>query len=164
MRGKIMSVGITVLCVLIAVSLGFSLFLFVNRENRQVLKATLKNGETIVSFEALALVPGEAEEYTLRLTSEMEGDCTLTWHFQEDSSEANDLKEYVRVKVRQGEDILFDKWLCEVLEEEPFSMTCCLDTKEKTEFYITYYMPETVGNEATRTEAKFDLLLTAKNA
>lgn len=118
-------------------------------------------GEKIVEFKNLNIIPGSKEQYTIRLGTEVESEYEITFDFIE--QEDLGLKEYVYVKIEVEDEVICDKLLKEVFEDEAIKFNCKLETKKRYDIEITYYMLESVGNEAKNTESTFELVIEAEN-
>ena len=162
-----MTIVLSVMSGLILVGSAFTAFMLYYVERRDnVIKVKMdESGMSSVEFRAINIAPGDTREYLVKLTSELEGPCTLSLDFQELSLEepAAPLKEYVYVTVKVNETILCDGLLKDIYDLPAIQMDCTLDGKEPFVFEITYHMPESVGNEAQNAKASFDLALTASN-
>lgn len=119
------------------------------------------NGEKIVSFEKLNIIPGDIEEYTIKLKSEVSCNYQIVFDFQE--LEDKGLKEYVYIKIQMGDEVLCDKLLKDVFEDEAITFECAMKKRKRYDIKVTYYMLETVGNEAKNTESTFNLVISATN-
>ena len=134
-----------------------------NKETPDVIKVSLEDGVTqSVQFEGLGLVPGQACEYTLSLKHEEKVKCDLKLDFVE--TEEGTLKNFARVKVMAGDEVLYDELLATAIENDNIVLPVDFRKDKNTELKIVYYLPLEVGNEAKNTEAVFELQLTASNA
>ena len=167
MRGKIMSIAIGIMAVLIALGSGFAVYMWVEMADRDVIDVNIGEGETkAITFESLSIAPGDTVDYTVKLKSEVEGTCMLELDFNDrsaDSSEVNNLKDFVTVRIVIDEHTYVDAPLAEVMAGEPLELECSLSASDALEIEVYYHMPESVGNEAQRADALFELLLSVSN-
>lgn len=120
-----------------------------------------ENEEKIVKFESLNIVPGSSDEYTIKLQTEVASTYQISLDFIEE--EDLGLKEFVYVKIQIGNEILCDKLLKDVFEEEVISFECKMELRKKYDIEVTYYMLESVGNEAKNTQTTFNIVISATN-
>jgi len=134
-----------------------------NKEAPDVIKVSLEDGVTeSLQFESLCLVPGQACEYTLSLKHEEKVRCDLKFDFVE--TEEKTLKNFARVKMIAGDEVVYDDLLAAAFENENIILPIDFRKGKNTELKIVYYLPIEVGNEAKNAEAVFELQLTASNA
>ncbi len=119
------------------------------------------NGEKIVKFESLNIVPGSSDEYTIKLQTEVASTYQISLDFIEE--EDLGLKEFVYVKIQMGNEVLCDKLLKDVFTGEPITFECKMELRKKYDLEVTYYMLESVGNEAKNTQTTFDVVIQATN-
>lgn len=119
------------------------------------------NGEKIVAFERLNIIPGDVEEYTIKLKSEVS--CTYEINFGFQELENKGLKDHVYIKIQMDDEVLCDKLLKDVFEDEAITFECTMKRKKRYDIKVTYYMLETVGNEAKNMESTFNLVISATN-
>lgn len=158
------SVLMIALCVLILVGTGITAYSLLNpTKGTTMIRLDLTEGAggKIVTFSDLTMIPGESSKYCLLLSSEVEDEFEITLHFSEIDDKL--LKEFAYVRIENGDELLCDKRLSEVLLGEPLTCTRKLSNKTEADIRITYYLPEDVGNEAQGTAAEFELMITASN-
>ena len=114
-----------------------------------------------VTFENLALLPGEKSEYEIELKGEVEAECDVTLKFEDKGD--NTLKNYVYAKVEYNGNVLCDKLLAEIFDDEAMKFKSDLRDGRVNVIKVTYYMPIEVENEAENAEAFIDLSITASN-
>ena len=73
------------------------------------------------------------------------------------------LKNFAYVKIISNGDVVCDKLLATVFEDQDVVLPVDFNEGKNTEITIVYYLPIDVGNEAKNAEAAFELLLTASN-
>lgn len=133
------------------------------KKEPDVIKLSLEDGVTeSVQFDGLSLVPGNECGYTVVLEYEEKTKCDLKLDFVE--TEEGTLKNFARVKVMAGDEVLYDELLATAIENDNIVLPVDFRKDKNTELKIVYYLPFEVGNEAKNTEAVFELQLTASNA
>ena len=134
---------------------------FLARRERQTIRIDIAPNQTeSVSFEHLALVPGEECKYSIILSTKNARDCALSLSFVE--GEPLTLKNYAYARIEAGGEILCDVLLADLFEDGVFTLPAESTRKRKT-VTVTYYLPKEVGNEAQNAEAVFELFITASN-
>ena len=121
------------------------------------------NGQERVEFKDLMMIPGESVEYDINLTSEMNAEAYVTLQFIRDESAVGGLEKYAYARIELEGEVLRDALIGELMEKEPIMFRCKLETENIHKLKVTYYMPESVGNEAQNAEASFELLIVATN-
>lgn len=164
-RTKQMAIGVYAMCALIIVGCvlaGILLHKQGDGENTVEIRFEEESAAEVVEFHELTLNPGDSEVYSLMLTNQLSGDCSLTVDFSpaDDHPSSNSMAQYVYAKVELNGETVYEMRLSELLRTEAKTLECRMDTKKPIELRITYHMPEDVGNEAENTEAWFDLALT----
>ena len=118
----------------------------------------------IIEFDGLGLIPGEQCEYTIALKGENAKKYDLSLDFVEnEENDGKTLKNYARVRIISGEEIVCDELLADIFEKEIIVLPVDLKQGKNTDINIVYYLPIDIGNEAKNAEAIFDLVLTASN-
>ena len=144
-------VGVSLMCWMLATS-----------DERNVIKVGLDKGDSeSIKFDTLALVPGDSCEYTIKLHREGAKRYDLSLQFKE--TQEKTLKNFARVKISCGDEVLCDELLATVFENSAIVLPVDFKDDKNTELTITYYLPLEVGNEAKNAEADFELHLTASN-
>ena len=119
-------------------------------------------GKESIHFENLELVPGGSTEYTVTLKSELDGKYKISLEFKDENTDMK-LKKYVYVRAEYEGKTVCDELLADVLDGDAVTFDFEMNANEDSELKITYYMPETVGNEAENAEAKFELIINYTN-
>ena len=155
---------IIALCTLIVFGISLSIYFVASRDDRNIIDVKLDSSESqsSVEFCALGLVPGKSVEYTIRLTNEVEGEYNITLEFEEEAEQ--ELKKYVFAKIEVGGKIICDSLLADLFNGEKLSFSGALSSDKSRNIKITYYMPDSVGNEAQNAEANFELRITASDS
>ena len=137
-------------------------WLLATKNQRDVIEIKLEDGETeSLTFENLALIPGEECEYAVQLKKAGADQFQLMLNFVE--TEEKTLKNYARMKIIANGEIIRDELLATVFQSDPIVLPVDFDEEKNTELKIVYYLPIEVGNEAKNAEAVFELQLTASN-
>jgi len=159
-KGLIMRIGVIALSVVMMVGVGIMLYTNVTEDDRNVIDIPLGEGDTKkITFESLALVPGEQCSYDIELDHEVQKQYDLILDFYE--IEEKSLKDSARVRIESGGVPIYDELLATAFEDENIKFPVDFDKDMNTAFKVTYYMPLEVGNEAQGAEALFELRLTA---
>ena len=161
-RSNLLRIILTVGSVLIIVGVALTGWVLATEDERGAIEVKLKRGETkTLTFEDLALVPGEEHEYIVQMKKVITSQYHLELDFVE--IEETELKYYARVKILSNDEVICDELLADAFEKEKMVLAVDFDKGENTELKIVYYLPIDVGNEAKKAEAVFELLLTASN-
>ena len=120
-----------------------------------------ESSEKTLEFKDLFLLPGESCEYTIKLNGERSKQYDLSFDFI-DVEEEKTLKDFARVRIEAGGDVICDELLADAFESENIVASIDFENEKNTEILIVYYLPIDVGNEAKNAEAVFELRLTAK--
>ena len=125
----------------------------------QKAEITINEGEIKrVAVEALELSPGEVHEYAVSL--ECRSTATYIVAISFDEVFDGGLKEYLEVKVIQGEKIVASGELKTFLKgEDALTYEVALSEGQSIEFTVSYVMPTEVGNEAMGSTAKLDMIV-----
>lgn len=152
------------LCVLMLLGVGLMIYSILNPlKGDTIIRVELEEGVgQIASFTDLAMVPGSEDRYRILLSSQYEDDYVVTFTFRE--TEDHGLKNYVYARIEYGDEVIADKLLRDVFEDKTYSLELPLYKDKDAEVKITYYIPESVGNEAERTSTDFDLVIVAANS
>ena len=162
-KTSIMRIGLIVGSVIVILGVSLLTWVLVTEEEQNVIDVKLSGGESqTVTFESLTLVPGEACEYVVDFEKSGMDTYDLRMDFIE-KQKGKTLKNFARVKILAGEELICDKLLAEAFEDESLVVPVVFSEKKNTELRIVYYMPIEVGNEAKNAEAEFELLFTASN-
>lgn len=126
------------------------------RENGEGLDVYIGDSDNkVVTFEDLSLIPGEQCEYTVTITSATNAVYDISLELVELSESS--LKNYAYIRAEYGKTVLFDCKLSDIIGTGSAPFTVDFTESDQAELYITYYLPETVGNEAQETDAFFEL-------
>ena len=158
-RSKLMRIILVASAALILV--GVLLWYLISDEDRlDMIDVSIDVGESeTLEFESLSLIPGESCEYTVKLKKERTESFDLSLKFIE--IEEKSLKNFARVKILAGEEVVCDELLATVFLNEAIVLPVDFKSDKYTELKIVYYLPIDVGNEAKNADAIFNLLLTA---
>lgn len=149
--------------VLILIGVALMLWMLLTADDRTVIKIDL-GLEKPVHFNELCLIPGEEVYYDLEFNGNKMNQYTVYFDFVDlDESKKQTLKNYARVKIEAGEEILYDELLADAFEGKAFTLPVDFDTGLNTKLTVVCYLPIDVGNEAENAEADFDLLIKASN-
>lgn len=111
-----------------------------------------------IEVNELWLAPGEMREYSFKIECRESADYVISLEL--DQRLDGGLEEFVEVTVRLGEKKIASGKLKTLLKySEPITYETNLEEGCEAEFKVTYFMPETVGNEAMGSSTKFDMLL-----
>lgn len=154
-------------CILIIIGVFLAAWLMASSDDDHVIDVYLKDGKTeIISFERLALVPGESCEYLVRMKSTGVERYDMSMLFEEtgaNAQEESNLKHFAKVKIISGDRVLCDKLLSEAFEDGAINLEVDFSRRRNTEFRVIYYLPLDVGNEAKSAETFFNLKVSAEN-
>lgn len=145
---------------LILIGVALMLWMLLTAEERTVLHVDLDAAPPL-KFEELCLIPGEEVAYTLELNANKADAYDVTFDFVE--TEERTLKNYARVRIEAGEEVLYDELMATAFEDTNIKIPVDFDEEKNTELTIVYYLPIDVGNEAENAQAVFELLITASN-
>ena len=164
-KSVFMRVVTLVASALIIVGVSLMTWMLVTEEKRNNIEVSLADGKTeTIEFEDLSLVPGEECEYDIKLKGDNAKQYDLSLDFVDtDETQTKTLKEFVRVKIFAGGELVCDELLAKVFEGEDIVLPVDFKEGNNTELKIVYYLPLEVGNEAKRAEAVFELRLSASN-
>ena len=155
-------VALITTAVLVVLSIVLLIFIISNERDTSVIKIDIERGEQeTLTFDNLALIPGEQSEYKLELNVGSTQKYDLHLDFRE--THDGDLKKYARAKIIVEDEVIFDDLLSKLLEKASFSLPIDLKEKKSASIGLIYYLPEEIGNEAQDTEATFELTITAGN-
>ena len=159
---------ITMIFASILMLLGVSLMLWMlttetERNNIEISsEADLSGGKTeVIEFNSLRLVPGSECEYEIKLKNDNAKQYDLILDFVE--KEEKNLKNFARVKVISGTEVICDELLADAFEQDTIVLPIDFTKSKNTKIKVVYYLPIEVGNEAKKAEAEFELRLTASN-
>ena len=159
-------VMLILLAVIMVVEAGLAIY-FVTETKRDysMIDVKLEEGKDTyyVEFSGLGLIPGDQTQFTLNLKGHRDVECDVSLAFS-NNDEALTLKDFVYVKVSLGDEVLCDKLLADLFEEEEIKLKQKFKEGEKYQILITYYMPVSVGDEAQNAEACFDLVIKITNS
>lgn len=162
-RHEIMRVLLIVGVVLMSIGIILLGLIWATKQDPSIIRIRFEGEEVrTLNFEKLSLVPGDECEYTVLLEHENADACNLKFNFV-DLDETLLLKDFARVKILAGEEVLWDELLALAIENEPFVLPVDFKNSVNTELRIVYYLPIDVGNEAKNAETLFELQLTATN-
>ena len=135
-------------------------WMLANKKEPNAIEVQLADGKTqSEKFENLALIPGEACEYTIKLKKSEADQYQLKLNFVE--TEEKTLKNYARVKILAGDETVYDELMATAFENDGTVLSVDFAKEKNTELKIVYYLPIDIGNEAKNAEAIFELQLTA---
>ena len=118
--------------------------------------------EDVISFDSLALVPGDSCTYTVYLRTGFTDTYNVTLAFVAGETTTLGKDVCARVAAEDG-TVLCDAPLATLFTIEAFDFSCELADGKDYALTVTYYMSEDVGNEAKNAEVIFDLKVTASN-
>ena len=128
---------------------------------KDVIKIKLSDGETeCVRFESLAMVPGDSCDYNIKLLRDG-GNRGYNLYVKFVELEDRNLKNFARVKILSGDEIVYDSLLAEAFADGELVLPIDFQNGNNTEFKVSCYLPLEIGNEAKNAEAVFELQLTA---
>ena len=161
-RSIFMRITLIVGSILIIVGVSLMMWMLTTEDERNVIKVSLDSGDSKpIKFEALKLVPGDECEYTVKLVRGGADKYNLKMDFVE--TEDGMLKNFARVKIITGGNVVYDELLADTIENENIMLPIDLKKEKSKELRIVYYLPLDVGNEAKNAEALVGLILTASN-
>ena len=149
-------------CILILISVVLLAVALATSGIRNEIKVDLDDGKTEnVEFDGIALVPGESCEYVIKF----KGKSSLKYdtHLKFVEKEEKTLKNFARVKIMSGDEVVYDELLATAFEDDGVDLAVDFFRRKNTELKIVYYMPLDIGNEAKNAEAIFELQITAYN-
>lgn len=152
--------------VLIITGVGMSaFFMFDMYKDKTVINVELSEDENYtetIEFEYLNIAPGESIDYTLNIDVEYDGEFDIVISFS-DNDESLTLKEYAYARVTMGDTEICDVLLKDLFKSDELRISAETAGDKKTTIKITYYMLESVGDEAQNAEANFTVTVTAEN-
>lgn len=157
-----------IIVALVVLSLvGASVVLYVQSIQKDFVKTiTIETGEAEGKLEMVArgLNPGTEKKFTVNVgcVDGMEGDYLVSLDFVE--TDESPLKQYVDVEITlNGESVYIGK-LVDLLAEEAeiLSFPTNVGSKKPSKIVFRYSVDKSIGNEAMRKDAIFDVLLTVK--
>ena len=164
MKGSFVNAALAALCVLILLGLGLSAYFIANTDRHDVVCVELDEGEKeVITFDSLALLPGEEETYKISLYTSVVGDSDVSLEFSEDTSVEGNLKDFLFVRLIVDGETLYDELLSSVLARGAITVDGKLSEDTPFEFSLTYYLPEETGNEVQGATAAFTLSVWASN-
>ena len=159
---SIMKIILTIASVLIIIGMFLMAWALLTAQERNVIKVFLDSGDTKpIKFEALSMVPGDEQEYSVKLMKSKADKFDLSFDFVENGD--GELKKYARVKIIANDNAVYDDLLVNAFENDLPTVSVDFGTGKNTEIRIVYYLPIDVGNEAKNAEALFELNLRASN-
>lgn len=162
-KSRLMRIILVVGSALIIVGVFLTSWMLATEDERGVIEVKLEEGKIeSMAFEDLTLVPGEECEYVIVLKKTNASKYELELDFV-DTDEGKTLKNYARVKVLAGNEVICDELLADAFENEKIVLAVNFDEGKNTELRVVYYLPLEVGNEAKKAEAVFELQLKASN-
>lgn len=162
-KNKIMRIILIFGSMLVIMGVSLMGWMLATEDERGVIEVRLEDGKTeSLAFESLMLVPGEAYEYVVKLEKFGASNYNLELDFV-DTNKEKTLKNYARVKIMAGGEVICDELLADAFEKEKIVLPVDFDEEKNTDLKIVYYLPIEVGNEAKKAEAVFELLLKASN-
>ena len=149
-------------CSLILVGSGLMGYFTANPDRgANTIAVDIGDGSDTVTFEGLALIPGESREYTLELKCEIQTECDVVLKFEEEGDKT--LKNFVRVRIEYNGEEIKDALMADLFKSDELTFKSDLSKGKTGTIKITYYMPLEIGNEAEKAEADFKLHITVKN-
>ena len=162
-KSVLMRIILVVGSLMILVGVSLMGLISATEEERGTIEVKLEEGKTeTLAFEDLALIPGEESEYVVKLEKSSASKYDMELDFI-DIDEEKMLKNFARVKITAGDEIVCDELLADAFENEKIVLPVDFDEGKNTELKIVYYLPLEVGNEAKKAEAFFELLIKASN-
>lgn len=147
---------------LIIVGVAIMSWMLATSDERNVISVKLDEGKSeTIEFESLALVPGDSCEYNIKL--KRDGAAKYDLHFDFVEIEDMTLKNFARIKILSGGDVVYDDLLAKAFQNSDIVLPVDFKEKTNTDISVVYYLPLEVGNEAKNAEALFELQLTATN-
>jgi len=148
--------------VLILVGAALMGWMFSSENDSNVIEVRLKDGKPQeVEFAVFGLVPGESCEYEVILSGKRAKKYDVSFDFEE--TEGGALKDFVRVSIVSGEEVLYDELLADMFEKEDVVLPVDFNADKNTALKLVYHLPIEIGNEAKNAETLFKLLITASN-
>ena len=161
-KSNFMRIILVIGSIMIIVGVSLMAWMFATEESRNNIVVDISgDGVETIKFEALGLVPGEQCEYTVQLKGENAKEYDLSFDFVE--VKEGTLKDFARVQIISGEEVVYDELLADAIEKVDLSLPVDFHEDKNTVLTIVYYMPVEVGNEAKNAEALFELVLVASN-
>lgn len=146
-----------ILAIIIGVVLIYTLY---DKEDRDVIRVNIDNHESkTISFEDLALVPGEETGYTFMFDQVDLAEYDVVLQFKK--TEKTVPCDFIYVRISVDGEVKYDKSLGEFLDKDPVFFHINPIKNKDNEVNVTYYIPLDVGNEAQDVDVYFDLVVTA---
>ena len=151
------AVLIGILAIIIGIILIYTLY---QKDDRDVIRINVDHEESkTISFENLAMVPGEETGYTFTFDQVDIADYDVVLQFKK--TEKTVPCDFIYVRISIDGEILHDKSLGELLDKDPIFFHVTPIKDRSREVNVVYYIPLDVGNEAQDVEVYFDLVVTA---
>ena len=152
---------IIVLSVILFVILLVFLFLGMAHEKfeRNVTISTDGITSKTLHFSKLNLYPGESVEYTINVSSVLDGEYDVSLNFNQ--TENGHIAQFVVVEISCGDEVRTERLGVLFNDSESISFKKVPISKEPQRIKVKYTMPYEVGNEAKNTWSKFDIVLEA---
>ena len=136
-------------------------FVVIPSSRKDVIKIKLDDGEKeSVRFEHVTLIPGGSCEYNVKFVRNG-SNRGYNLHVNFVEIEDKNLKEFARVKILSGDEIIYDNLLADAYEDGELVVPISFVEERSVEFTVSCYLPLEIGNEAKNAEAVFELQLTA---
>lgn len=162
-REKIANILLVVMAIMILLGVALSAYFISIRNDRDVIRVSIEDGKSkTITFEHLQFVPGESCDYAIELSSKITKKYDLFLDFM-DLSKNQTLKDYAYVRIEMEGQVICDKLLSTVLEENAIHLAVDFTGGSCQDVTISYYLPQEVGNEIQGAEAIFELRITAGN-
>lgn len=167
MFGKLFNGAIAALCALIMIGAGLSAYFISHPDRREIVHLKLEEGsEETLSFEDLALLPGEETSYIVSLSGDVEGEGEVTVDFKSDEealAEDNRLADHLYARVTVGNEVICDALLSTLLDGDAFVFTNDFSATEYVDLKVSYYILSNAGNEVQGARASFYLAVRVDN-
>ena len=154
-------ISLIIVGVLLLLCVGIGIAIAVPREDDVITVTLPLKEEEILSFDSVSLAPGDACTYNIVLKTKVTDEYGVRISFAE--TEDSPLLEHMHVRMKFQGEILCDRPMCELTDGEMLTLSADLARGWKYPVEITYYLPESVGNEAQEAEAFFELHIIANN-
>lgn len=161
-HNRIKQIVLIIISVLILIGVFLMAWSLFTDDDRNNIDVDLSDGVAdAVPFEDLCLIPGHETSYRVRLKNDNAKQYELHLNFVE--KEEKTLKNYARVKIVNGDKVIYDELLATAFADDSIMFEVDFRKDQNTDLNIVYYLPEEVGNEAKNAEAVFELIFTAIN-
>lgn len=162
-KKMLMNISLIALSVMLLLGVSLTVYVLITGNDSRIIDVQISDGKTeTVEFKSLNLLPGEEVVYTLALSGEKAEKYSVVLRFAPNDG-SQTLAEYVYVRVEMGGKTACDTLLSNALLGDNIDLYADFSGNTNNDITVTYYLPQSVGNEAQNAAASFELLICASN-